>query len=499
MKVLIARMNHETNTFSPVPTPLASFGRAGPAYGIEALQQNTGARTAMAAFIDLARARGAEIVTPISAWANPSGPVHAQAYDAMCQCILDALPGCGAVFLDLHGAMVAQNSDDGEGDLLARIRGAAPGVPVAVALDLHGNVTPRIVGNADVVVSFKTYPHVDMYETGEHAGRLLWQTLDGELQPVTAWRRLPLMTHTLRSATSAGAMQAAVEAARAEEAGGLAAVSVLAGFGLADIPHPCISVVVVADGDRAGAEAAATRMAAAIWAQRDGYIYRSEPRAESLARAVALARGAERPVLLLDHGDNCNSGGTCDTTDVLEAALGCGMEGVLAGLLCDPEAVAAMFAAGVGAAVTLDLGNKRPLDHIGIHARPMRASGVVRNLTNGEYVISGPTYTGMRVSMGRSALLDLGAARVVVTEQPHEPWDLGVFESVGEDPRRARFLLLKSRMYCRPVFEPIAAGLVEIDSPGVTTSDYSIFPYTKRQRPLLPLEPADYDPAATPL
>jgi len=258
-------------------------------------------------------------------------------------------------------------------------------------------------------------------------------------------------------------------------------------------------VVVVADGDRAGAEAAATRMAAAIWAQRDGYIYRSEPRAESLARAVALARGAERPVLLLDHGDNCNSGGTCDTTAVLEAALGCGMEGVLAGLLCDPEAVAAMFAAGVGAAVTLDLGNKRPLDHIGIHARPMRASGVVRNLTNGEYVISGPTYTGMRVSMGRSALLDLGAARVVVTEQPHEPWDLGVFESVGEDPRRARFLLLKSRMYCRPVFEPIAAGLVEIDSPGVTTSDYSIFPYTKRQRPLLPLEPADYDPAATPL
>ena len=499
MKVLIARMNHETNTFSPVPTPLAAFGRAGPAYGAEALRENAGARTAMGAFIDLARARGVEIVTPISAWANPSGPVHADAYDAMCQCILDALPGCGAVFLDLHGAMVAQNSDDGEGDLLARIRAAAPGVPVAVALDLHGNVTPRIVANADVVVSFKTYPHVDMYETGEHAGRLLWQTLDGELQPVMAWRRLPLMTHTLRSATSAGAMQAAVAAARAEEAAGMAAVSVLPGFGLADIAHPCISVVVVADGDRARAEEAATRMAAAIWEQRDGYIYRSEPMAESLARAQALAQGAQRPVLLLDHGDNCNSGGTCDTTAVLEAALAQGMEGILAGLLCDREAIAALFEAGVGARVTLDLGNKRSLARIGIHARPMRASGVVRKLTDGEYVISGPTYTGMRAGMGRSAVLDLGAARVVVTEQPHEPWDLGVFESVGEDPRRARFLLLKSRMYCRPVFEPIAAGLVEIDSPGVTTSDYSVFPYTKRARPLLPLEPADYDPAATPL
>src|SRR5690606_19680117 len=134
------RMNHETNTFSPVPTPLSSFGRNGPACDEEALRENLGARTAMAAFIDLARARGAQIVTPLSAWANPSGPVHADAYDAMCERILAQVPGCDAIFLDLHGAMVAENSDDGEGDLLARVRAAAPGVPIAVALDLHGNI-----------------------------------------------------------------------------------------------------------------------------------------------------------------------------------------------------------------------------------------------------------------------------------------------------------------------------------------------------------------------
>ncbi|ANN73624.1 M81 family metallopeptidase [Bordetella bronchialis] len=498
MKVLIARMNHETNTFSPVPTPLSAFGRNGPAYGDDARRENEGARTAMGAFIDLAKAHGAAMVTPLSAWAYPSGPVDADAYDEMCARILADVPGCDAIFLDLHGAMVARNSDDGEGDLLARVRAAAPGVPIAVALDLHGNVTARMVDNADVIVSFKTYPHVDMYETGDHAGRLLWRMIAGEFHPVMAWRRPPLMTHTLRSATETGAMRDAVQAARDAEAQGLAAASVLAGFGLADIPHPCISVVVVADGDRALAEAAAERIAAGIWAGRDGFVYRSEPLPDSLARAESMARDARRPILLLDHGDNCNSGGTCDTTAVLEAALARGMKDILCGIVCDPQAVAGMIEAGVGARVTLPLGNKRSLASLGIHAQPMRASGTVLAITDGEYVITGPTYTGMRVSMGRTAVLDLGDARVVVSEQTHEPWDLAVFESVGQDPRRARFLLLKSRMYCRPVFVPISDGLVECDSPGVTTSDYSIFPYAKRARPLYPLEDAAFDPAARP-
>jgi microcystin degradation protein MlrC len=152
----------------------------------------------------------------------------------------------------------------------------------------------------------------------------------------------------------------------------------------------------------------------------------------------------------------------------------------------------------VGARVTLPLGNKRSLAALGIHARPMQVSGVVLAITDGEYVITGPTYTGMRVGMGRTAVLDLGDARVVVSEQTHEPWDLGVFESVGQDPRLARFLLLKSRMYCRPVFVPISDGLVECDSPGVTTSDYGIFPYAKRVRPLYPLEDAGFDARVAP-
>jgi microcystin degradation protein MlrC len=487
MRILIARMNHETNTFSPVETPLAAFGRNGPSYGRDAFNENKGMQTAMAAFIDAAERVHAEIVTPVSASANPSGPVEASAYDAICNAIVSAATGCDAVMLDLHGAMVAENSNDGEGDLLARVRALLPDAPIAVALDLHGNVTQKMIDNADVIVSFKTYPHVDMYETGAHAARLLFDMIDGRAEPVLAWRQPPLLTHTLRSATAEGAMKRAVDAARAAESDGMLAVSVLAGFSLADIAAPRISVVVVGNGARADAEAVAERIAWQIWNERDDFVYHSAPLAESVAQAASLARGADKPVLLLDHGDNCMSGGTCDTMDLLEEALKQGLEGIVSGPLCDPQAVAALASAGVGSTLTLTIGNKLTSDALPSRS-PLAVTGVVRALTDGEYVISGPTYTGQRAFMGRAAVLDTGPVKLVVTERTHEPWDLGVFESVGIDPRRARFLLLKSRMYCRPVFVPIAAALVECDSRGVTSSDYGLFSFEHVKRPVYPLD-----------
>ena len=488
MKILIARLNHETNTFSPVPTPLAAFD---PKYDAHALAGFRGTRTAMGAFIDLAEAMGATMVTPVAASANPSGRVDAAAYDELTRRIVAAAPGCDAILLDLHGAMVAENSDDGEGDLLARVRAAAPGVPVGVALDLHGNITEKMVRHADVMVGFKTYPHIDMYETGAHAGRLLLQMLRGEGRYTVRWHALPLMSHTLRSTTLSGAMQQAVEAARAEEAAGVPAVSVFGGFSLADIPAPCVSVVVTgeasAEGQRA-AQAAADRVAQGMWQAREGFIYESEPLGASLTRAKQMAAGASRPVLLLDHGDNCMSGGTCDTMDVLQAALDVGLDGIAVGPLCDPEAVATLTAAGVLQTVRLPLGNKRALTQIGIRKIPVVVEGVVRAVSDGSYTVSGPTYTGQRFSMGRTALLDIGAARIVVTEQPHEPWDVGVFTCVGIDPSAQRFLLLKSRMYCRPVFGPMAEGLIECASVGVTSSDYALFPFSKVARPVYPLD-----------
>jgi microcystin degradation protein MlrC len=488
MKIVAARLNHETNTFSPLATPLSAFGPDGPAFGAAALESARGTRTALGAFIDIAGARGDEIAVAVNATAHPSGIVARAAYERLAGSIVEAVRGgCDAVALDLHGAMVAEGADDGEGELLRRIRTVAPEVPIAVALDLHGNITQAMVGAADVLVGFKTYPHVDMVETGRHAARLIFSWIDGGPRPYTAWAQPPLLSHTLRSATAEGAMQRAVERAKQMEGEGLLAATVFAGFSLADIRDAGLSIVTVGRS-RDEAQGAADALARQAWDERDGFVYRSEPLAESVARARGLKQPG-RPVLLLDHGDNVMSGGTCDTTTLLEECLRQGMTGIGVGPLADGPTVAQAFAAGTGSRIRVSLGNKVPQGLPVPQPPPFDCEVTVRALGDGRFRISGPIYSGETWAMGRTAVLAHEAFTAVVSERPMEPLDLAVFESVGVDPRAFDFLLLKSRMYCRPTFVPIAAGLVECDSRGVCSSDYGLFRFTKLRRPIYPLDP----------
>lgn len=490
-KIVIARFNHETNTFSPIETPLKAFA---PMWNEDAYRDQKGARTAMGAFLDIAESvLGATVVTPVAAMANPSGTVAAEAYEEICESILAAVAeGCDAIMLDLHGAMVAEQAGDGEGNLLEKIRRIAPAVPMCVALDLHGNLTQKMVDNCDIIVGFKTYPHIDMYETGAHAGRLLVDMIEQRIAPVIAWRQLPLLSHTLMSNTSAAAMQRAVDAALAAEAEpGILAVSIMAGFSLADFEGAGMSVVVVADRNVDRADAVAARISHQMWNDREGFIYASEPLARSVQRAQELAGGAgPGPVLLLDHSDNVMSGGSCDTMDVLEAVLQAGLTDIAVGPVCDAEAVARLVAAGIGATVTVALGNKTILKAQGLAKTPTVLTGVVRAISAGEFCVSGPIYTGSTVRMGRTVLFDIGAAQIVVTEERVEPYDLGIYTSVGIAPSEKTYLLLKSRMYCRPVFGPISKGLVECDSDsgGPTSSNYALFPFKKIRRPIYPLD-----------
>ena len=491
MKIVAARLNHETNTFSPVPTPLEAFGPDGPTFGTAAYAQARGTRTGLGAFIEAAEARGDRLSVAVNATANPSGRVDDAAYERLAGAICAAVRGgCDAILLDLHGAMVTQSIDDGEGELLQRIRAIAPRTPLAVALDLHGNVTQTMIDHADVIVGFKTYPHIDMFETGAHAARLLFEGIDRQRRPALAWARPPLLSHTLRSATAEGAMQRAVECAKRMESEGLHAVSVFAGFSLADIADAGMSVVVVGR-TREEAQQAADELAGQLWKERAGFVYASAPLRDSVTQARtqrALESQPGRPLLLLDHGDNVMSGGTCDTTDVLEECLRQQLRGIAVGPTCDREAVAAAIDAGVGARVDIRVGNLRALG-LGADPRPrLHVQARVRAITDGRFRISGPIYTGETWSMGRTVVLEADAFTMVVCERPMEPLDLGVFESAGVDPRRFDFLILKSRMYCRPSFVPLSSGLVECDSRGVTSSDYALFAFRRVRRPIYPLD-----------
>ncbi len=491
MKFVIAQLQHETNTFSPVTTPWESFGgKGGPPLGADAYRAIKGTRLPMAAFLDLAEAEGAEIVTPFAAWANPSGPVDGEAYDRFCEILCDEVAkGCDAIFLDLHGAMVvADRTDDGEGTLLERVRWVAPNTPIAVSLDLHANVTDAMVRNATVIAGYKTYPHVDQYEAGHLAGSILLRALKGEVKPVMAWGNRPLLAHTLKQNTNEGPNKAFTDAARDAERQGLLAASAFGGFQQADMAEAGISAVTVSDGNVTAAQEACDRILDVAWARKEEFIYRGEPLDQALTRAKHLAEEQGGPILLLDHADNCASGANQDTMYVLREALKLGLTDIAVGPTRDPEAVAAMIAAGVGATVTLDIGGKMDMPAIGRKGEPLRLTGVVRAITDGEYTVTGPQFTGMRCYMGRTAVLDTGAAEIVVIERNQEPWDRAVFTSVGIDPTRKRFLLLKSRMYFRPVFLPIAKGMVFCDAPGVGTSDWTAFEYRKLRRPIYPLD-----------
>jgi microcystin degradation protein MlrC len=493
MKFVIAQMEHETNTFSPVPTPWESFGPNGAYLGADAFRAMKGTRTPIGAFIDLAEKEGAEIVTPVAGFAYPSGPVDPAAYDRFCDLICDAVAkGCDAIFLDLHGAMVVKDrTGDGEGTLLEKVRAAAPDTPIAVSLDLHANLTEEMVANCDVIAGYKTYPHIDMYETGELAGSILLRYLKGEVRPVMVWGNVPILAQTLKMNTDEGAMKDYANAARQVQRDGALAASAFGGFPMADIPQAGMSTVVVTNGDRAAAETARDYILSVAWSQKEDFIWRDEPLEQAIANAKQMGQAKqtrEGPILLLDHPDNCATGATQDTMHVLKEALRQGLSDIAVGPIRDPEAVDILIKAGVGTQVTLPVGGKMDMPAINRKGEPLELTGVVRAITDGEYTITGPQFTGVRAMMGRTVVFATDAAEIVITERLQEPWDVGVFTSVGIDPTRKKYLLLKSRMYFRPVFLPIAKGAVYCDGVGVGSSDWTMFNYEHLRRPIYPLD-----------
>jgi microcystin degradation protein MlrC len=495
-RYVIALIKHETNTFSPIATPITAFGHGnGPAFGDAARLRFTGTNTPMGAYLDLATREGAEIVTPVAAEAWPANKASRATFEQLVRPLEDAVrKGCDAALLDLHGAMVIEDCDDAEGEIVKRLRAIAPDLPIAVTLDYHTNLSADLVDNATVITGYKTYPHVDMYDVGKLAGDIMARTLAGEIEPVMAWGWLPLLASIMRHAPEDGPSGDIVRYAREMEgSGNVLAATFLASFPHADTPYTGVSAIVVGDAKRGGAAAAkevCARMLAIASQRRGEYAFVAPPLAESVAHAKQLGAAAPNgPVLLIDHCDNCGSGGAQDVMKVVAEILRQELDDVAIAPIRDAASVAQMIAAGVGNEVALQLGGKTAMPSIGLEGEPLRLRGRVRAITDGEFVITGPMYTGIRTFLGRTAVLDTGRAQIVVTERAHEPMDLGVFTHCGIDPRRKKFIMLKSRIHYRAGFKPIAAHIVECAGAGVTNADLSVYRYEKLRRPIWPLDP----------
>lgn len=490
--VLTAEFKHESNTFSRFRTDLPQFRVDTLLHGDEAIRARRHANTELAGFMDVAEPAGWDVVHAISAHAVPGGQVTRAAYDHIADAILaaaranrDRLDG---VLLGLHGAMVPEFCDDGEGRLLGLLReelGAE--IPIAVTLDLHAMVSEEMVRDAQIFVSYKTYPHIDMREVGAHAARILDQTMKGEVAPRTMRAHVPMLDEANSGRTDIPETWALYDRARAAEGEGLLAVSVNAGFTGADVS--CAGVTVLATYDTRDPDAALE--AGQVTEELAGRIWQGRTRKRNVFIEVADAGAGARdwsgdgPLVIADYADNPGAGAYGDATALLKGLLDAGVTGAVFAPMIDAEAAGELHRQAEGETVTVTLGGKGDANFGG---GPLTVTGVLRTLSDGAYVGDGPIQGGLAHSFGPTAVVDVDGVEVLVVSEAQQMVDLQQLRAFGIEPTARRVLALKSMQHFRAAFEPIAGKVIVCDAGALATPRAERRPYTRAPRPLWPLD-----------
>ncbi len=477
-RIAIAGFLHETNTFVDRRTGMDAFVTAdawpGLVQGNALLQAVAGTNIAIAGFIQEAAAHDHELVPLLWTSANPSGLVTQHAYEKIWSMLareLEQAMPVDALFLDLHGAMVAEHIDDGEGELLERIRAIiGPDVPIVAALDFHSNISPRMVALTDALTVYRTYPHVDMSDTGRRAALLLQRMLTGE-RLYKAYRQLPFLIPLPWQCTLIEPLSTLMRLVEQLEREGIVSAAIVPGFPLADI-YDCGPTVLAYGTDAAAAEEAAQRLYDAVLAQRtafNGKLY-------SAAQAVshALADSGDGTIILADTQDNPGGGAAGDTTDILHELVRQHAQDACVALLCDPAAAAAAHAAGVGAMIELALGAGS-----GVGATPLVGRYIVEALGNGQFTGTGPFYLGCKMDLGLMARLHLDGIQILIASRKQQAADQAMFRHLDIEAARQRILVLKSSVHFRADFANLAREILIVAASGENVADLAQLHYQK--------------------
>ena len=484
MRIATGCIGHETNSFSPVPTTIDSFSRM---VGDDILKNFGNTHTVTGGFIDAANELNIELVPLLWSFATPSRSVEQDAYETLKTEFLNLLQGAGeidGVALDLHGAMVTEEIEDAEADLISAVREIVGSRPIVVTFDLHGNITPDTVQPPDVIIGFDTYPHVDTYERGVEAIEIMHNIVRGEIRPTMAYRQLPLLTSPPTQCTMRQPMTDLVKKLhQLESEDGVVTATLSMGFPFADIYHTGVSVLVTTDGNQALADRKAAEFARHIWSIRESF--RTD--LVSIEDAIGYADRSEgQPIVLAEGSDNPGGGGPCDSTFILRAFVEADAQDAVVAIIADPESVAGAIEAGVGNRVNLNVGGKTDNKH----GEPVSLEAYVKTISDGVYVRKGPMARGAVDSMGRTAVIKIGGVEVVLTEERSQPLDAEVLRSVGIEPRDRKLIALKSSVHYRADYTPIAREILEVDTPGVHSPNLANFRYENLRRPIYPLDPA---------
>jgi microcystin degradation protein MlrC len=485
MRLAIAGFMHESNTFNPLKTDRAAFLGQSMSFGTDMLDEWRDAHHEVGGFLEAAGVEGFEPILIGMAWATPAGPVTHEVFEEVTGRLIEGLqsqPGDG-LLLALHGAMVAEGHPDADGEVLARLRRAlGPDYPIVVTLDLHGNLSQQLVDHCNAAVAYRTCPHVDQRECGRRAASLLVRLLRRQVRPCQALAKPPLIINIMVHDTSRQPLKTFMDEVRAlESRPGILAASLLPGFAYADVPQMGPSVVVVADGEPELARAEADRLAHRLWEARE----QLTAQLPDAASAVQQALAAERlPVVLVDTGDNVGGGSAGDGTVLLAEMLRQGATDTVVCLYA-PEEVRHCAAAGVGNEVRLTVGGK--VDRL--HGEPLAVQGRVRLLHDGTYIEPEVRHGGRRQNhMGLTAVVETeGRNLFVLNALRHPPFSLGQLTCLGIRPERQRLLVVKAAIAYKAAYAPIAATIIEVDTPGLTAVNPRRFAYRHIRRPMYPL------------
>ena len=490
MRIAVGGFQHETNTFAPSKAELGDFTKAGVWPGLtrgeKLLPAIEGINIPIAGFCAKAKELDFDLVPLSWAQATPSAHVTEEAFETIVGQILEdlrAASGLDGVYLDLHGAMVAEHFQDGEGEILRRVREVVGGIPVVASLDLHANVTPEMFELADALIAFRTYPHVDMAATGARAAHHLNHLLREGQVVGRANRKLPFLIPLTGGCTLVEPCKSLYAKLGQMEQHGAVSASFNAGFAPADIWHCGPSIQVYAN-TQAEADSLADEYMEAIVAREAEFSAGIYSARDGIAYAIEQAGQGRRPIVIADTQDNPGAGGNGDTVGLLEELVAQDAPDAVFGLLYDPRSAAEAQQAGEGATIDFALGS---ISGLPSH-KPFEGRFEIVALGDGRLTGTGPFYKGARMQLGPTARLRLGGVEVVVTSSKQQAADQEMFRHVGIEPGEREILALKSSVHFRADFQPIAAEVIVAAAPGPNPVDHLELDY-KNLRPGVRLMP----------
>ena len=497
IRVAILGLYHESNTFAPVPASLDRFLEGGITQGPEIITRYGDSQATLAGFLEVMERPDVRCTPLVHADLNPMGAITEEAFEYLASRMISALKSHGpfdVVLLALHGAAVAVHQPDADGEIIARVRATVgPDVVIGVALDMHANVSQRMIQNSTLLNAYLTNPHIDARPRAREIAELSLDTARGLIRPVIALATPPLAIGILRQGTSDWPMcQLIARATELNKLDKVLSVSVVEGFPYADVEEMGMSFIAITDNDEELAREIVSQLAHEAWGLRDEFVGKAIDLDTALTYAAASPL---KPVVLLDVGDNVGGGSPADSTHVLAAAQRLGVRNLFHSL-CDAQAVRHCSSVRIGATVTLTVGARTD----NMHGKPVEVNARLLHLDDGKFEDTGVTHGGFRFfDAGPRALLETSDGHfVLLTSRPMGNTSRAELTSVGLNPLDLQIIVAKGVHSPRGAFEPIAAEMIQLNTPGCTSADLSVLTYTRRRRPMFPFEPeTEYDSSET--